>query len=141
MKFAETIAENYEAGDKIIVHDYHFLLVPSMVRKLLPDAILGFFLHTPFPSSEIFRCLPQRKEILTGVLGANLIGFQTYSYARHFISCSTRVLGVESTPKGLEHKGNHIAVSIFPIGIDVKQVEEARYVCVFKLILSVFNHV
>lgn len=97
-----------------------------MLRKLIPDAVIGFFLHTPFPSSEIFRCLPQRKELLLGMLGANLIGFQTYSYARHFISSSTRILGVESTPKGLEHKGSLVSVGIFPIGIDVEQVELAR---------------
>ncbi len=61
------------------------------------------------------------------MLGSNLIGFQTYPYARHFISCCTRVLGLESTPKGVEYKGTHIAVGTFPIGIDVAQVEENRF--------------
>ena len=98
-----------------------------MIRKAIPDATVGFFLHTPFPSSEIFRCLPKRKEVLQGLLGSNLVGFQTYSYARHFISSCTRVLGLESSPKGVEYKGNVVQVGIFPIGIDVNKVEEKRY--------------
>ncbi|KAJ3328575.1 threalose-6-phosphate phosphatase [Blyttiomyces sp. JEL0837] len=125
-EFAQTILDAYNPGDSIWIHDYHLLLLPSILRKLLPKAEIGFFLHTPFPSSEIFRCLPKRKEILQGVLGANLIGFQTYSYARHFISSCTRVLGLESSPKGVEYKGSLISVGIFPIGIDVNRVEERR---------------
>ncbi|KAI0239640.1 hypothetical protein L0F63_002773 [Massospora cicadina] len=77
------------------------MLVPEMVRKLVPEARIGFFLHAPFPSSEIFRCLPTRKEILNGVLASNLIGLQTYAYARHFSSTCTRVLGLESAPEGI----------------------------------------
>jgi trehalose 6-phosphate synthase/phosphatase len=124
--FADMIVKTYQNGDMIWIHDYHLFLVPAMVRKALPDATIGFFLHTPFPSSEIFRCLPQRKQLLTAVLGANLIGFQTYAYARHFISTCTRVLGVESTPKGVEYRGFHVAIAIFPIGIDVDQVKRYR---------------
>ena len=63
-------------GDLIWIHDYHLLLVPSLLRQSLPDAAVGLFVHTPFPSSEIFRCLPRRKEILDGMLGANLVCFQ-----------------------------------------------------------------
>ncbi|RKP01567.1 hypothetical protein CXG81DRAFT_11812 [Caulochytrium protostelioides] len=121
--FAECVVENYVPGDTIWVHDYHLLLVPALVHKRIPDATIGLFLHTPFPSSEIFRCLPRRKEILQGMLGANLISFQTYSYSRHFISSCTRVLGLESTPKGVDYAGTLVAVTTLPIGIDVDHVK------------------
>ncbi|KAJ3265049.1 threalose-6-phosphate phosphatase [Chytriomyces hyalinus] len=124
--FADAIMEIYSAGDTIWIHDYHLLLLPSMLRNTLPNATIGLFLHTPFPSSEIFRCLPKRQEILQGMLGANMIGFQTYSYARHFISSCTRVLGLESSPKGVDYKGFQVAIEIFPIGIDVDRVESRR---------------
>lgn len=80
-RFAHEICSLYREGDLIWIQDYHLLLLPGILRKMLPTAIIGFFLHTPFPSSELFRCLPNRVEILSGVLGANLIGFQTYSHA------------------------------------------------------------
>jgi trehalose-phosphatase len=95
-----------------------------MIRSALPAAAIGFFLHSPFPSSEIFRSLPRRKEILEGVLGANQIGFQTYSYARHFISSCTRVLGLESTPTGVDYHGVHVAINIFPIGVDASVIDK-----------------
>jgi trehalose 6-phosphate synthase/phosphatase len=101
-------------------------LVPSLLRDLKPSVTIGFFLHTPFPSSEIFRCGPRRKEILEGLLGSNLVGFQTYAYARHFISSCTRVLGLESTPRGVEYNGNLVEVRIVPVGIDVGKVERRR---------------
>ena len=82
------------------VHDYHLILVPRMLRARLPGARIGFFLHVPFPSSELFRCLFVRKRVLAGVLGADLIGFQTYQYARHFLQTCSRILGYECTPKG-----------------------------------------
>lgn len=103
--FANTLEQVYQEGDLIWIQDYHLLLLPGMVRTRLPKATVGFFMHTPFPSSEIFRCLPKRSEILEGVLGANMVGFQTYSHARHFISSCTRVIGCESSPSGVEFKG------------------------------------
>ncbi|KAI8918785.1 glycosyltransferase family 20-domain-containing protein [Entophlyctis helioformis] len=124
--FADAVCAIYRPGDTIWVQDYHLLMVPSMLRKALPGASIGFFLHTPFPSSEIFRALPHRTEILTGLLGANLIGFQTYSHARHFISSCTRVLGCESSPTGVEFHGFTVNIGIFPIGIDVERVESRR---------------
>ena len=84
-KFALAIVQVYERGDIIWINDYHLMLVPSMLRKMLPNAAIGFFLHIPFPSSEIFRCLYVRNQILLGILGADLIGFQTYSFLRHFL--------------------------------------------------------
>ncbi|KAJ3013925.1 threalose-6-phosphate phosphatase [Thoreauomyces humboldtii] len=124
--FADVIVKSYKPGDVIWIHDYHLLLVPSMLRRALPEATIGFFLHTPFPSSELFRCLPKRKEILMGVLGSSMIGFQTYSYARHFLSSCTRVLGLESTPKGVDFGGSVVSIHIFPIGIDPLELQMRR---------------
>lgn len=78
---------------------------------------VGFFLHTPFPSSEYYRTLPYREQLLRGILKADLIGFHTYDYARHFISSCTRILGLEGTPYGVEETGSLIRVAAFPIGI------------------------
>ncbi|CEI89466.1 hypothetical protein RMCBS344292_03821 [Rhizopus microsporus] len=125
-KYADTVVEQYQDGDTIWIHDYHLLLAPSMIRKKLPKARIGLFVHSPFPSSEIFRCLPKRQEILKGMLAANLVGFQTYANARHFISTSTRVLGYESSPEGVEYDGHFCHVGTFPIGIDVDAVDAVR---------------
>ncbi|KAG0350160.1 threalose-6-phosphate phosphatase [Podila minutissima] len=125
-QFADAIVEQYQPGDIVWIHDYHLLLVPHMLRQKLPSAAIGVFIHAPFPSSEIFRCLPKRVEILNGLLGANQIGFQTYSYARHFISCCTRVNGYESTPRGVDALGSTVWVGTFPIGIDAERVERQR---------------
>ncbi|KAF9457584.1 trehalose 6-phosphate phosphatase [Collybia nuda] len=120
--FARKIAEVYRPGDLIWVHDYHLLLVPRLVRETIPDAVLGLFVHTPFPSSEIFRCLPRRKEILDGMLGANLICFQTYSYSRHFTSTCVRVCGYETTSRGIDVEGHVTAVMHCPVGVDAERV-------------------
>ncbi|CAO3593294.1 unnamed protein product [Absidia cylindrospora] len=119
--FANTIAENYEPGDLVWIQDYHLLLVPQMLRQLKPEVLTGLFIHTPFPSSEMFRCLPHRKEILNGMLSANLVGFQTYNYARHFSSNCTRILGYECTPAGVEAKNGTVTLGIYPVGIDVER--------------------
>ncbi|PPQ80867.1 hypothetical protein CVT25_001876 [Psilocybe cyanescens] len=120
--FARSIADVYRPGDLIWVHDYHLLLVPRLVRESIPDAIIGLFVHTPFPSSEVFRCLPRRKEILDGMLGANLVCFQTYSYSRHFISTCIRVCGYETTSRGIDVEGHVTAVMHCPVGIDAERV-------------------
>ncbi|KAG0207707.1 hypothetical protein BGX28_001104 [Mortierella sp. GBA30] len=124
--FADTIVENYRQGDTIWVNDYHLMLVPNMIRERLPDASIGFFLHIPFPSSEIFRCLHVRKEVLEGLLGADLVGFQTYSFARHFLQTCSRILAVESSPKGIQLENTAVNVGIFPIGIDTKSLSIKR---------------
>ncbi|KAG0740386.1 hypothetical protein G6F62_007284 [Rhizopus arrhizus] len=125
-KYADLTVEQYQDGDTIWIHDYHLLLTPNMIRKKLPKAHIGLFLHSPFPSSEIFRCLPKRQEILKGMLAANLVGFQTYANARHFISTSTRVLGYEASPEGVEYDGHFCHVGTFPIGINVEAVDVNR---------------
>ncbi|KAJ1769499.1 hypothetical protein IW140_004854 [Coemansia sp. RSA 1813] len=124
--FATALASIYKDGDIIWVHDYHLLLLPELLRSMYPLATIGFFLHSPFPSSELFRSLPHRKDILSGMLGSTSIGFQTYSYARHFLSSCTRVLGLESTPTGIDNKGSMVSIGVFPIGIDSKSVQKRR---------------
>ncbi|KAF9261690.1 trehalose-6-phosphate phosphatase [Marasmius fiardii PR-910] len=120
--FARRIAEVYRPGDLVWVHDYHLLLVPKLVREVIPEAILGLFVHTPFPSSEVFRCLPRRKEILDGMLGANLVCFQTYSYSRHFMSTCIRVCGYEANSRGIDVEGHVTVVAHCPVGIDAERV-------------------
>ncbi|KAI0035788.1 trehalose 6-phosphate phosphatase [Vararia minispora EC-137] len=120
--FARVIAEVYQPGDLIWVHDYHLLLVPKLVRAHVPDAAIGLFVHTPFPSSEVFRCLPRRKEILDGMLGANLVVFQTYSYSRHFMSSCVRVCGYEVAPRGIDVEGHVTSIKHTPVGIDAERV-------------------
>lgn len=117
-RFAEAVMQVYQPGDLVWVQDYHLMLLPSLLRKRLRDVIIGFFLHTPFPSSEVYRILPVRNKILQGVLAADLIGFHTYDYARHFLSVCTRILGLEASPKGVNYKNRFAHVGIFPIGID-----------------------
>lgn len=215
--FAQKVAEIWRPGDLIIVHDYHLLLAPKMIREQLgqvthqhgwpaslvtpspqpnekrtgmdwesnhstPTAdaqskqksvkdkvggmlghvgsalghhllgsggehketgeiMIGMFMHTPWPSSEIFRCLPSessvefcpfraditaRKEILDGMLGANIVSFQTYSYSRHFVSTCIRVCGYESATGGIDANGSVTAVGYCPIGIDIQRVSHDR---------------
>ncbi|OLN85827.1 Trehalose-phosphatase [Colletotrichum chlorophyti] len=122
-KFANRIIELYKPGDIVIVHDYYLMLLPSMLRQRVPNMNISFFLHSPFPSSEFLRCLPRRKEVLEGVLGSNLVGFQSYSYSRHFSSCCTRVLGFPSDSGGVDAYGARVQVGVFPIGINADKCE------------------
>ena len=125
-----------ERGDVVAVwiHNYHLMLLPQALRAAVPDAIVGFFLHTPFPTSEIFLRLPWRKEILLGVLAANLIGFQTYDFARHLMQSSARILGAETEPDVVRLDESNIMakVCIVPYGVDVEstsallELEETR---------------
>lgn len=104
--FADTVARIWKEGDVIWINDYHLLLLPQLLRARLPTAAISFFLHVAFPSSEIFRCLAARESLLRGMLGADLIGFQTHSYARHFRQTVSRILSVEATPKGIQLFGS-----------------------------------
>jgi trehalose 6-phosphate synthase complex regulatory subunit len=124
--FADKIVTNWRRGDVIWVHDYHLLLVPNMVRKKLPEAKIGFFLHVAFPSSEVFRCLAVRKELLEGMLGANLIGFQIHEYTRHFLQTCSRILTAEATTDGLQLEDRFVDVVNLPIGIDPVNLSRHR---------------
>ena len=117
-RYAETVAELADEEAVVWVHDYQLFLVPGLLRKLLPRATIGFFLHIPFPSYEVFRVLPWRREILEGLLGADLIGFHTYEYARHFLSSLRRLLGYEHQLGLVTTETRAVKVEVFPISID-----------------------
>ena len=124
-KFADAILEKTEDNDIIWVHDYQLMLVPQMVKEKRPKATIGFFLHIPFPSYEIFRTLPWREEVLKGLLGADLIGFHTYDYERHFLSSVQRLLGLDVSFNDIYLDNRVIKVDSFPMGIDYDKFHQA----------------
>jgi trehalose 6-phosphate synthase/phosphatase len=117
-RFADAVALHYQPGDLVWVHDYQLMLVPELVRERIPDARVGFFLHIPFPSSELFRTLPYRERLLRGVLGADLIGFHAAAYMRHFSSSVLRVLGSAAQVDRLHWQGRSVRLSVLPMGVD-----------------------
>ncbi|ERS99655.1 alpha,alpha-trehalose-phosphate synthase (UDP-forming) [Sporothrix schenckii 1099-18] len=137
--FADIIIKNWKRGDVVWIHDYHLLLVPGMIRQKLPDAKIGFFLHVAFPSSEIFRCLAVRKELLDGILGANLVGFQIHEYTRHFLQTVTRLLNAEATSDGIQLEDRFVDVVNMPIGIDPVALDEHREEAEVMLWLNVLR--
>lgn len=116
--FQQVVAENIREDDLIWVQDYQLMLLPAMIRAAFPKASIGFFLHIPFPSYEIFRILPWRKQLLDGVLGADQIGFHTYNYMRHFLSATYRISGIEHSFGKLMVNERMVNVDVFPMGID-----------------------
>ncbi|KAK2462193.1 hypothetical protein APHAL10511_005781 [Amanita phalloides] len=157
-RFAETIMDQIQDGDIIWVNDYHLMLLPALIRnhpKYSSSNAIGFFMHVAFPSSEIFRCLSVRESLLNGILGADLVGFQTANFARHFRQTVSRILSYEALPKGVqiitdtEHDhtetnnfkngrtrdeagmgtasmGRFVDVGVFPMGIDVSALKEKK---------------
>nr|AAX16014.1 trehalose-6-phosphate synthase [Ginkgo biloba]AAX16015.1 trehalose-6-phosphate synthase [Ginkgo biloba] len=126
--FADKVMEVISPDDDYVwVHDYHLMVLPTFLRKRSNRVKLGFFLHSPFPSSEIYRTLPVRDEILRALLNSDLIGFHTFDYARHFLSCCSRMLGLEYESKrgyiGLEYYGRTVGIKILPVGIHMGQLE------------------
>lgn len=124
-RFADKILEVAKPGDLVWIHDYQLMLVPAMLHEAMPELRIGFFLHTPFPSFETFRCHPRRRELVAGMLGADLIGFHTFGYLRHFRSTALRLLGFESEITRIRRDDGHSSVmGVFPIGINAKKFEE-----------------
>lgn len=113
--------------DSVWVHDYHLMVLPTLLRKRYNRFKLGFFLHSPFPSSEIYRTLPVRDIILRGLLNCDLIGFHTFDYARHFLSCCSRMLGLDYESKrghiGLDYFGRTVYIKILPVGVHMGRLE------------------
>jgi len=123
--FCDAVVENWQQGDVIWVHDFHLMLLPRMLRERLPDPTIGFFLHIPFPSLELFRLLPWRVQLLEGLLGADLVGFHTWDYAGHFMASVRFLLGHDSS-MGRIVTGDRVArVDVFPMGIDYERFAEA----------------
>ncbi|KAL3819206.1 hypothetical protein ACJIZ3_005111 [Penstemon smallii] len=126
--FADKVMEIVNPEDDFIwIHDYHLMVLPTFLRKSYNRVKLGFFLHSPFPSSEIYRTLPVRDEILKGLLNSDLIGFHTFDYARHFLSCCGRMLGLDYESKrghiGLDYFGRTVYIKILPVGIHMGRLE------------------
>ena len=129
--FADKVVELLEKGgeekqkgkNKLIwIQDYQLMLLPALLRARLPDAHIGFFLHTPFPSSEMFRTLPYREELLQGLLGASLIGFHTFNYQRHFSSSVLHILGIEAEFLRIKLDTHTLHMGTFPIGVDTEKI-------------------
>lgn len=124
-KFAEVVIANADEGDTVWIHDYQLLLLPEMIREKRPDLTIGFFLHIPYPSYELFRTCPFRDELLYGMLGADLIGFHTYDYVRHFIFTVSRLAGLDIHFNEITYGERIIKVDFFPMGIDYERYSNA----------------
>jgi trehalose 6-phosphate synthase/phosphatase len=116
--FAQAVASAAQPGDIIWVHDYHLMLLPKLIRDKLPEVTVGFFLHIPFPSFEIFRLLPWRRQLLEGLMGAELVGFHTYDYVQHFLNSVHSLLGYESFMGQVTAADRITKADVFPLGID-----------------------
>ena len=129
-KFCDAILKKAGPDDTIWIHDYQLLLLPQMLREVLPNATIAFFQHIPFPSYEIIRMIPWRKELLAGMCGADLIGFHTYDDMRHFLSAVGRINGLSSESGYIQAENRIINVDSFPMGIDydkfAKQAKSKR---------------
>lgn len=134
-RFAEAIHSIAKSGDLVWIHDYHLFLVPYFLKRRNPKIKTGFFLHIPFPSSEIFRQLPVREEILLSLLSSDLVGFHDYSYLRHFCSSLLTVLGIESSLLRVDMGNRTVRLGVFPVGIDTQKFQkEAKSTEVKKLV-------
>jgi trehalose 6-phosphate synthase/phosphatase len=125
--FAEKIVPILEPGDQVWIHDYQLMILPHLLRQKRPETTIGFFLHIPFPSYEIFRLLPTewKKTLLHGVMGADLIGFHTYDYVQHFLQSVKMLLGVDNYFHNLQYQDRLVRIDLFPIGIDYNKFQQA----------------
>lgn len=118
-RFADAVADVYRPGDLVWIHDYHLLRLPLLLRQRLPNARIGFFLHVPFPNPEIFFALPERRWLVEGMLGADVVAFHTRRYRGHFTAALRRLLGEEMDADGtVRHAGRRVTLGICPMGID-----------------------
>ena len=124
-KFADSVIKYAKKNDVVWVHDYQLLLCPRMIKTKRPDLTVGFFLHIPFPSFEIFRIFPWREELLEGILGSDLIGFHTYDYVRHFLSSVKRILRYNVVFNKINVGSREVLVDTFPMGIDYAKYNDA----------------
>lgn len=116
--FCEELLKIARPGDSVWVHDFQLMLLPHLLRERMPELDIGYFHHIPWPSSELYRLLPWRSEVLEGLLGADLIGFHTYDYVRHFLSGVSRIAGMEHTLGEINAHNRIIKIDAFPMGID-----------------------
>ena len=124
-KYADAVLEHLNDDDVVWVHDYQLLLLPQYIRQKNSQVTIGFFNHIPFPSSEVFRTLPWREEVLKGMLGADLIGFHTYEYERHFLRSVNRILRYDINFNSVNIGSRIVRSDSFPMGIDYKKFRKA----------------
>jgi trehalose 6-phosphate synthase/phosphatase len=125
--FADKLIPLLRPDDTIWVHDYQLMMLPEMLRNERPDITVGFFLHIPFPSYELFRTLPAewKSSLLKGVLGSDLVGFHTHDYAQHFLQSVKMILGVDSNFHNIQYQDRLVKADLFPISIDYKKFNQA----------------
>ncbi len=125
--FCQAILEILKPDDILWIHDYHLLLLPGLVRRRRPEQAIGFFLHIPFPSFEVFRLLPRQwgNEILEGLLGADLIGFHTHDYTQYFLRNVLRILGYEHNLGQIMLQSRTVKADTFPMGIEYSKFQNA----------------
>ena len=123
--FCEEICRLIRPGDKVWIQDYQLMLLPGMLRKIYPELSIGYFHHIPFPSYELFRILPERAEILKGLLGADFIAFHTHDYMRHFISAVERVLHLDFKLDEVQINNRMVRVEALPMGINYESYHQA----------------
>lgn len=121
-EFAKCVLPLYSSGDVVWIHDYPLMLLPKILRNQKPEMPIGIYIHAVFPTSDVYRILPQREELLRGVLSANIIGFHNFQYVRYFLTSCTRILGIECTSSGIEAcedtGGTATKVVATPVGIN-----------------------
>ncbi len=137
--FAQKISSICQKGDLVWIHDFHLFLVPQLLRNLAKNIRIGFFLHIPFPSSELLRQLPVARQIMEGILGADLIGFHEYSYLRHFRHTVRSILNVDSTLLEMKYQSREIKLGIFPVSIETSHFMSAARSKQVKQIASGFQ--
>jgi trehalose 6-phosphate synthase/phosphatase len=125
-RFAAAVADDARRGALVWVHDYQLLLVPYYLRRAVPHARVAFFLHIPFPSADVFRVLPWCRNLLRGMLAADLVGLQIPAYTEHFLGCAERLLGCEADRAAgvVRFEGRDVAVQTHPISVDAAAIEQ-----------------
>ncbi|RPJ09300.1 MAG: bifunctional alpha,alpha-trehalose-phosphate synthase (UDP-forming)/trehalose-phosphatase, partial [Spirochaetaceae bacterium] len=133
-RFADEVLGILRDGDVLWIHDYHFLLVAAMIKKERPEIPVGLFLHIPFPTFEIFRLLPRKwgKEILSGMLGADLVGFHTYDFMHYFLRCVLRIMGLNHDMGVVDLGHKYTRVGAFPMGINFEKYSGASHISSVK---------
>jgi trehalose 6-phosphate synthase/phosphatase len=121
--FKDKVVEAFHQGDMVWIHGFHLMLLPSFLRRVLQSARIGFFFHTPFPSSEIWKTIPRRDDLLRGILAADQIGFHLFEYARNFFTACRKILELYTINKkggflGIEYNGRTIILNVNHIGIN-----------------------
>ncbi len=126
-RFCDAVMEQAQPDDVIWVHDYHLMLLPRLLRERGSNHPIGFFLHIPFPSFELFRLLPARwrGQLLEGLLGSDLVGFHTHDYTQHFLRCIQRILGRDHTLGQIAAGDRLVQCDTFPMGIDYERYHSA----------------